>query len=372
MRLLAIGILVLLVVSTIVLPVAAAPSEDLKIDHNSGVRAVYTEDNAASNNVWRFAMFSNGTLGSGVPYSAGGSGTGIAFHSQGAIALTDNGRWLLAVDAGSNEITAFLVTPNGLTMTDKVSSHGMMPISVTVQDSLVYVLNSASKNIAGFTLSSSGKLSYLSGSNLSLNSGAASPEQIGFGSKPDGDILVVAEKGSNQIDTYSVDHKGVPKGPITTVSHGNGPYGFAFTNKGDLVDSEAGSGAVSTYDVSKIGTLKVISGSISTTGAGDTPCWVAITDNGRFAYTGNGAAGTVSSYKLAGDGSINLISENAAGGLYSPSLDLAFSKDSDFLYLLSADAGKITGFRVNQANGGLTVVSTVSGLPTSAAGLAAL
>ena len=366
-NLLGMGLLVLLVVSAIPVVVAADTSRDAGW-HQNQIGAVYTEDNAARNNVWRFPRFDNGTLGSGVSFSTGGSGTGFAPHSQGAIALTDDGIWLLAVNAGSNEITVFRVTHDGLTMTDKVSSKGTMPISLTVKGHLVYVLNSGSLNIAGFTLSPSGQLTSIKGSDLPLNKLASAPEQIGFSIRYDDLILVVADKGSNQIDTYTVDQRGVPTGPTTTSSNGNGPYGFAFDNKGTLVDSDAGSHAVSSYGVSRFGNLSVISGPVSTGVAGDTPCWVAITGNGMFAYTGNGDT-AISSFSIADNGLLKLVNEKAATLTSGGSLDLGFSKGSKDLYVLNA-AGSISGFSVNNSNGNLTWVTTATGVPLSAAGIA--
>ena len=330
--------------------------------------AVYTEDNAASNNVLRFAMLENGKLGPATSFSTGGSGTGTAFHSQGAIVLTDDGRWLLAVDAGSNEITVFKVTPEGLTMADKVSSHGMMPISITVQGPWVYVLDSASLNIAGFILSPSGQLNFIKGSNLSLNKLASAPEQIGFGNWFDSSVLIVTEKGSNQIDTFTVNRVGIPTGPFTTTSNGNGPYGFAFEERGILIDSDAGSHAASSYGVSHNGVISVISGPVATGVANDTPCWVAITDNGKFAYTGNGDT-AISSFSVSDNGVLKLVNEKAATLASGGSLDLGFSEGSRYLYVLNA-AGSISGFGVDKSNGILTLVTTASGVPLSSAGIA--
>ena len=73
--------------------------------------------------------------------------------------LTQNGKWLLVVDAGSNEISVFAVQGNTLTFVSKAGSQGGDPISLTVNRDLVYVLDAAGNgNIAGFTLSSAGTL----------------------------------------------------------------------------------------------------------------------------------------------------------------------------------------------------------------------
>ena len=67
------------------------------------VGAVYTENNNSVNNgVMRIERFADGSLGSFTVYSTGGKGTGVGFHSQGAVTLSSDGEWLLAVNAGSN------------------------------------------------------------------------------------------------------------------------------------------------------------------------------------------------------------------------------------------------------------------------------
>jgi 6-phosphogluconolactonase (cycloisomerase 2 family) len=336
--------------------------------YSKSVGAVYTIDNAAAgNHVLYYSRAADGSITYASSYATNGAGTGTAFHSQGAVVLTEDGKFLLVVDAGSNEISVFSVQSSGLTYLGKASSHGTMPISLAVYKHWVYVLDAgAPANIAGFTLSNAGVLTYIAGSNQPLSTSSPSPEQIGF--SPNGKVLVVTEKGTNMIDTYLVDKHGVASDPITQASAGVAPYGFAFTDKGKLVISEA-SGSSSSYAVSDEGILRTISGAISTyTG---TPCWVAINDKGRFAYTGNGGVGTISSFSISHSGELTLTSSIAAT-VPSPALDLAFSKHSQFLYVLSANGGmSITGFKVDEDGGLSQVTSISSGNLVAAAGLAA-
>ena len=69
---------------------------------------VYVNDNTATaNTIAAFNRHADGTLTPvpGSPFAAGGSGTGAGIGSQGALQETANGRYLLAVDAGSNQIS---------------------------------------------------------------------------------------------------------------------------------------------------------------------------------------------------------------------------------------------------------------------------
>src|SRR6478752_7095498 len=67
------------------------------------VGQVYIDDNTAPvNTIAGFNRLSDGTLAPipGSPFVVGGSGKGKGNASQGSLALSDDGRYLLAVDAG--------------------------------------------------------------------------------------------------------------------------------------------------------------------------------------------------------------------------------------------------------------------------------
>ena len=112
--------------------------------------AVFTMSNAAGGNqVVVFARAGDGTLSHVADYATGGEGSGGGLGSQGAVRLSDDGSWLLAVNAGSDEVSVFRVNGTTLELTDTVWSGGDSPISVDVHGDVVYVLNAGSANIAG-------------------------------------------------------------------------------------------------------------------------------------------------------------------------------------------------------------------------------
>ncbi|MEJ2196615.1 MAG: hypothetical protein P8X73_17415, partial [Ignavibacteriaceae bacterium] len=105
----------------------------LKGGHNSA--AVYTLSNsAAGNEVILFTRNGQGYLSPAGSYSTGGLGTGSGLGSQGAVVLS--GKFLFAVNAGSDEVSVLGIHGNHLTLTDKVSSGGTKPISLTVHRNL--------------------------------------------------------------------------------------------------------------------------------------------------------------------------------------------------------------------------------------------
>src|SRR5881409_76188 len=102
-------------------------------DGRTGPRAVYTLTNqVAGNAVAVFARAGDGTLTAAGSFSTGGAGTGAGLGSQGAVTLSNDGRLLFAVNAGSNDVSVFQVDPQGLSLVSRTPSGGTLPISVTV------------------------------------------------------------------------------------------------------------------------------------------------------------------------------------------------------------------------------------------------
>src|SRR5260370_1149553 len=166
-------------------------------------RAVYTLANQTSGNaVALCTRAAEGTLTAAGTVSTGGTGTGAGLGSQGALALSDEGQLLFAVNAGSNEISAFVVNAEArLSLVGRVPSGGTRPISLTVHDHLLYVLNAGGRgNISGFTIASNGALTPIAGSTRPLSGAAVGPAQVAF--SPDGAVLVVTEKDTNLLGVH--------------------------------------------------------------------------------------------------------------------------------------------------------------------------
>src|SRR5690349_19986523 len=116
--------------------------------------AVYVQTNDADRNeVIAFSRSDDGVLGLLGRYDTGGRGTGQPhLSSQNSVVLSDDGRWLLVVNAGSEGVQLFAADGDGLQLTYRVGSGGSSPTSVAVSGSLAYVLNNGSASIVGFTI----------------------------------------------------------------------------------------------------------------------------------------------------------------------------------------------------------------------------
>jgi 6-phosphogluconolactonase len=346
--------------------------------------AVYVLTNQVNNEVAVFRRTAKGMLTFAEAFPTGGAGNPIPqgtdpatdpLASQGALIISAGNRFLFAVNAGSNQISVLKIKKKKLTVVDVVDSGGIRPISLALDDHLLYVLNEGgTPNITGFTVGGDGRLTPLAGSTRPLIGGvAADPAQIGFSS--DGSLLVVTEKMGNRLNTYTIDDDGLPSAPINNPSNGTTPFGFAFNNSGTLVVSEAfggaaGASAASSYSAPDSGILSVVSGSVANSQTAS--CWVVIPNNGKFAFVSNTGSGTISSYRIGTDVESLTLVNSVAGttGMGSAPIDMTLNNSSKFLYVLAGGSQSVVSFSVNK-DGTLTMIDTDGGLPRGAQGIAA-
>ena len=342
-----------------------AVAQARSVSHTTG--AVYVLTNAVTGNqVVAYDRSDDGTLSPSGSYATGGTGTGAGLGSQGAVALGDDGRLVLAVNAGSASLSALQATGSGLKLRSVVPTNGPTPISVTVHGKLVYVLNAgAGGSITGYTIAGN-DLRPIDGASHTLGAGAAGPAQIEF--SPDGRTLAVTEKASNTIDTFAVNEDGSTGNAVTSRAVGATPFGFDFDPRGHLITSNA-SGSASSYAIGADGRATVISGAVAANQAA--PCWLVVGRSGDYAYTANAGSGSISRYGVGADGSLVLLDAAAARfGAGSHPLDLAVNADGRFLYNLTDGLHHISGFQVAE-NGSLTPIQTIGDLPAGTAGIVA-
>jgi 6-phosphogluconolactonase (cycloisomerase 2 family) len=180
---------------------------------------------------------------------------------------------------------------------------------------------------------------------------------------------------TNKIDEFRLNASGRPYELTVHDSSGQTPYGFAVTQLGQVIVSEAFGGAdnaskVSSYQLGSVSGLATVSASVpDEAGAA---CWVALASSDHFAYVANTKSGSISAYTVDRGGSIALVGNGRAAdtGEGSKPADLAVSKNDRFLYVRDGGTASIGVMQI-ASNGSLTVLPDVTGLPASAAGLAA-
>jgi hypothetical protein len=341
---------------------------------------VYVDDNTASvNTIAGFDRHADGSLTAepGSPFTAGGEGTGSGLASQGAIQLSTDRRFVIAVDAGSNEISVLRIEPDGslrLVPNGVTSSRGILPVSIAVHGDIVYVANAGlgGTDYSGFRLSAVGTLLPIRGATVALPAGSQ-PGDVLFNG--DGTRLVGTRVGTSEIDSFTIDSAGrpvaAPGSPFP--AQGLGPFGSEFrpTDPEQLFVSNAhnvggGTGTVSVFRDGADGTLTPL-GSSPFGDLQTAPCWVEISPDGRFLFTVNTASGTISRFSIARDGALDLLGSTAirgAGGVGS--VDARLSPDGRWLFVDESSAHAVGAFAVD--GGSLTeVTSSPTALPGGAA-----
>jgi len=357
-----------LIVVALLMPAASASA--------AGAGMVLTMSNAKSaNNILVWSRAANGSLTFAGRYATGGRGTGGPLSNQGGLALSADGQWLYAVNAGSDTIAVFRVAGTTLTRTDVELSRGDRPISIAVHGALVYVLNGGGKaSVRGFTRDAQGRLTLINGSQRRLSTAKPAPAQIGI--DPSGANVLVSERATDRLTRYAVGPGGTLGAPQSFGSAGAEPFGFDFASTGTLVVSEAGhhvndGSSASSYHLAANGTPTVISAAVPTTETA--ACWTVVTPDGRFAYVTNTPDHSISGFWIAANGALSLLDADgrtAATGADSLPIDIDASADSRFLYVLTAGSHRILVFAV-AADGSLGALPGVAGLPAAANGLVA-
>ena len=274
--------------------------------------------------------------------------------------LSADGRYLLAVDAGSNQISVLRIKPHGQLQPvegSPVASGGIEPVSIAVHGSLVYVANAGTggSNYTGFALNPGGHLRPITNSTFVLPDGSQPGDVLFSG---DGRHLAGVRVMTSLIDSFTVGADGrltaAPKSPFA--AQGPGPFGSEFrpTNPNQLYVSNAhggtNNGSVSAFTVASNGTLASI-GSSPFPDNQTAPCWVEISHDGHYLFTVNTAVPSISSYTINHDGSLSLISstpfKNPSG--LGPE-DARLSPDGQTLWVVDTAANKISAFTVNGGN----------------------
>jgi 6-phosphogluconolactonase len=286
----------------------------------------YLDGNTATaNTIDAFARHADGSVTPlpGSPFTIGGAGSGVGLASQGAIQVTRDDRFLLAVDAGSNQISVLRITSGGVPVQvgQPVSSGGNDPVSVAVAPTgLVYVANAGAtdSNYTGFRLWFDGSLTPIP------NSTFAVPDGSGLGDvffNAIGTQLVGTRTATSLIDSFDVTPGGhllpAPGAPFTGQGLGQLGAEFSPTHLNQLYVSDAhngpGLGDVSAFNDNFLGQLSSIGNSPFADGQ-TAPCWVEISHDGRFLFTVNTGSGTVSSYAINPDGSLTLLGSTTIKG----------------------------------------------------------
>ena len=332
---------------------------------------VYLESNdAAGNTIITYKQQSDGTLSWVATINSGGNGRGAGLGSQSAVAINKAHGLLFAVNAGSNSVSSFKIKNDGsLELKYTVSSGGTLPVSVCVYNDLLYVVNSTSADISGYKVGWDGSFTAITNSHKSLSDITALPAQIAF--NPEGSSLLVTEKITNKIATFTLNTDGSINQAAYTNATGVQPFGFDFSRDKFMIVSNASMGAANASTVTSYTDLylnvSAVNGAVPNHQSAS--CWVATSKYGRYAYVTNAMSNTIVAYYVNSFGAVYYLPWSAAQTGKSP-IDITVSENNMFVYNINSVDHSITSFKRN-ALGKLQAIETIAAIPSFAAGIIA-
>ena len=320
-------------------------------------------DSTTGNQIVAYDRAPNGTLTQAGTYSTGGVGGVLAgsvvdhLASQGSLTYDRRHGLLYAVNAGSNTVSVFGVIVDRLFLRQILPSGGTFPVSVTVHDDLVYVLNARDggsvqgyRELFGFVFPIAHSQRSLALPAVATPEFVSTPGQVAF--TPDGSQLVVTTKANgSSVDVFGVRFDGrLSSAPVVNPEPGAVPFAVDFDAAGHLVVTEAGTNAVATFSLASNGTITPIDTKL--TGQAAT-CWIAQA-NGAF-YASNAGSGSLSAFQSSLAGTLTPLGTTSTD---AGSVDAATTPDGRFLYVQTGAAGLVDEFSVN-ANGSLTPLGSI-------------
>ncbi|HMF13444.1 MAG TPA: beta-propeller fold lactonase family protein [Gemmataceae bacterium] len=334
---------------------------------------IYTESNnpaAGQNAVLAFRQDPfTGSLKQIGTFATGGTGQinvpkviGPDDSSQEVVATPD-GRFLFAVNQGSNSITAFRIDLDGkLDRIGTFDSGGVQPDSIGISGDRFYVSNrgdsavghpgTVAPNITAFTIDGHGRLTPIANSTVTFPVDTSPSQNL---ISRDGKLLfadIFAVPGStaaegNTIAPFQIQANGslklAPGGDVGAPV--NPPLLLGADTNPNLPILYAGltaSNQIAVFTYDKAGNVSFV-GAAADQGAA--PCWITVSADGKYLYAGNTGTNSVGVFSLADPLHPVEIQEFALGGPHAPPgsppgslqsnvFQLALSPDGRSLYAI--------------------------------------
>jgi DNA-binding beta-propeller fold protein YncE len=285
---------------------------------------VYTESNdprPGENAVLAFRRTPTGGLARIGRFETGGTGQlnipkviGPDDGDQQVMATPD-GRFLFAVNQGSDSVTAFRIRPDGtLARIGVFASGGDQPVSIGIAGTRLYVANRGNaaqgqpattvSDITAFDIGPDGTLTPVAGSTITYPLGTFATQAL----VAPGGMLVFVNLGSlegtadgNTVAPYQVLPDGrlalAPGGPVGASAAPTFQLGLAAHPTEPIVYAGlTADGRVAVYTYDSAGQTTFVG---SSPDAGRAPCWCAVSADGGTLYVANTANDAIGVYSLA-------------------------------------------------------------------------
>jgi 6-phosphogluconolactonase len=324
---------------------------------------VFVQTNApgGANAVQVMISTSGGALRSAGTFRTGRSGTGRQIKSEGTMAATKNGRYLVVLDSGSSTVTVFRVGGGRLKRTDRIASGGQRPVSVATSGNRLLVLNAGgASTIAGFDVDQrSGQIVAVPGLSGQLAQSGARPYSVAI-SPSGGRVAVSYERGSTgrDVEMFTLSGDRLTSNGVVAVSGGH-PGALSFIADDRLLVGRMGQGGpgLATYAIAQgIGPLAPINTAASFS------CWIE--NNGAGTRGWATFPSSVATFPLSSGGAIGTVLFARLPGRTS---DLTLGATGRRLYVLNQRNGRVRVLALNART--LKLLGTSPRMPATSTGI---
>ncbi len=291
---------------------------------NVSTANVYTETNnpnAGLNAVVAFHRNGDGSLTQFGSFATGGTGQLNIPKAVGPddgdqqVQVTADGKFLFAVNEGSNSISAFRVKGNGgLSLVGVFASGGVEPDSIGIAGDRLYVANrgdassahagTVAPSVTGFDISPRGALSPIANSTVTFPVGTLATQTLV--SRDDRFLFVEVatlsgQSGGNTVNTFQIKGDGslkaAPGGPAGVGTNAPVLLGAALNPRLNILYTGfASTSQVGVFTYDETGRTSYVGPSAD---SGSAPCWSVVSSDGRVLYVANTTTDSIGVYSLA-------------------------------------------------------------------------
>ncbi len=352
---------------------------------DDGGKLVYLETNDFhdnSNAILAYRQRADGSLTPlpGSPFLTGGAGLANPKQVLGpddnddAVVISPGGRFLLAVNGGSNTVAVFSINPDGTLVAVPGSpflSGGQSPCSISINGRFIYVANKSFDplhpitelpNYTTFTADNAGRLDEVPGGKIEVLAGSA-PSQVLLSN--DGRFvfgtdflafMLPTEEPTGTLLSFNVQGNGTLRlaagAPYVVPAGDGGALGLATNprNNHTLYVGFPVSGKFGVYDVDEATGVPTF---VTQRNAGGGVCWIRTNSLGNRLYTLNSGKNSVGIYNVdnpeapdsittltlkdsqnSGDFSLNFSPDGSTLFVASQNTDTTFAANNNWLHVL--------------------------------------
>jgi 6-phosphogluconolactonase (cycloisomerase 2 family) len=253
--------------------------------------------NQADNNVYQFAIKSNGTL------SSIGAGSAAAGTTPKMIAIDSTGSWAYVTNYGGGSISQYAINSTNGALTPLSSKFTGLsgPFGIIAHPSAqyIYVADNKAGTIWAFSINSDGTLSQIGSPILSFGTTAGSPGLMAIAVDATGTYLLVDDIPTGIVSEFVIQSNGAPAFLTYVFGGGSGStigMGLA-TNTGVTYLLTANSTANNVAYFSWGGGVLTLLNALAVPNG---PVGLVTAPQGNYVYTGNSTNGTIAQLQIKG------------------------------------------------------------------------